>query len=97
AAVTLSSNASVATTLAGIRTLALHPTCPAWDVSIGGWELVDELPVADREAWAQSLAQREFDEFARVELDKAAAFIEEVYPAAREHANAGQLYVKGVK
>ncbi|KKN32973.1 hypothetical protein LCGC14_0808450 [marine sediment metagenome] len=97
AAVTLSSNASVATTLAGVRTLALHPTCPAQAVSIGGWESVDDDPPSNREAWVQSLAQREFDEFARVELDKAAAFIEEVYPAAQEHANAGQIYVKGVK
>ena len=97
AAVTLSSNASVATTLAGVRTLALHPTCPAWDVSIAGWETVDDDPPSNREAWAQGLAQREFDEFAGAELDRAAALIEEVYPAARKHARAGQVYVKGVK
>ena len=97
AAVTLSSNASVATTLAGVRTLALHPTCPAQAVSIGGWESVDNDPPSNREAWAQSLAQREFDEFSRVELDRAAAYIGEAYPAASAAANAGQLYVKGVK
>ncbi len=97
AAVTLSSNASVATTLAGIRTLALHPACPAWDVSIVAWDSVDDDPPSHRETWAQSLAQREFDGIARVELDRAAVYISEAYPAASAAANAGQLYVKGVK
>ncbi len=94
AVVTLSSNASVAAALSGVPVVALHRTCPAWDVAMHSY--TDDPYPTGREEWVQSLAQRDFSMFEQKDLDAAAVYIARAAPFARTHAESGKSYVRGV-
>jgi len=90
--VTYNSTASVQTILAGCRTIALHPGCPAYEMC--GKDGAVRMP--GREGWVKRLSHAEYNFSDELDIERCANYITKAFPQARDEAEAGNVDTEGL-
>jgi hypothetical protein len=91
--VTYSSTTAVQSVLAGVPTVAMHPASPAFSVCSANLE---RLCPVNREAWAHTLAWREYTLTDPVDTAACAEYLIGAFPEAVRQASLGNVDTKGI-
>lgn len=91
--VSLTSTSAVQTVLAGVPSVIMHPASPAY--AMGTPNMVIAQPPG-REAWAHTLAHREYDLRSTGDVAACAEYIIGAFPKATKEASAGNIDTLGI-
>ena len=92
--VTYSSTAAVQTVVAGIPTVAIHPSSAAYAMCACD---VERVRFPGRELWAHALSHKEYGMLDDAECDAAAEYILRAYPCAAAQAFLGDVSTEGLR